>query len=526
VSELDGDETGTVKAQLEYLQEFCQHKRWTIVETYIDDGVSGTLAFRDRAEGSRLLRDAARRKWDAVVFKRVDRIGRSVKVIYDFIAELDSYGRGFVSATEPIETTTAWGKALLGVMAVFAELERNTIIERMHDGRRDTAKHGGHYGGPPPVGYFSIPGPEFPVLAIDHALIPGLEFSEADLIRRLFSEFHTEQLSLQRLEERLTAESIPCPTWLNYPRRKSQRTRAHGWSVSTLHRILTNPLYKGQLDQAGYRLDAPHLALIDPAEWDAVQQQLQANRKGSKRNSKHVYLLGGGLMTCAACGLSYTGVPKDGRRYYICGGRAAPKLHRIPRCPAPILRADEREQQVWRQVVHAVNHPGETMQRINARLATMTEKRPDLQNQADDLTSILKGLSQARTRYQRLFARGHLTEAQYDLEIAGLDEEQAEVEERLAALTALLADQSRLRGYLDNAESRLGRLREQVEQATTPEQQRAILRQAVERITVEQVGEAWQIRVSFVFGDEPQVASRDISNTENNLPCLQILLAA
>jgi len=498
VSKLDNDETGTVQAQLEYLQEHCRQKRWTVVETYVDDGVSGTVPFAERPEGARILRDAARHRWEAIVFKKLDRVGRSVKVIYDFIAVLDGHGRGFVSAAEDINTTGAWGRAQFGLMAVFAQLERDIITERMLDGRKDTAKQGGHYGGPPPYGYRSIPGDRFPILQIERG--------EADIIDRIFAECLAGR-SVLAIAEALNHDGIPSPS-------------LSGWGTTTVHRILTKPLYKGVLNQAGYSVDAPHLAIVSAETWDASQQALKQNARTSSRNTGRVYLLGGGLMVCAACSYSYTGMtpaPNKGRAYYLCGGRIDHKRRHCEPCRAPKYPVEAIEAAVWQQLVHAAQHPGEIIQRLSAEAGGLADQAGELQERADNLTSIIKGLAQARERLQRLYVRGHLDEAKYDMEARELDDEEAAATEQLRVVAALLTDRSRIERALGGAEALLVSIRAAIERGPSPENQRYLLRRAIERVIVEPHGDQWRVRVRFVFGEAPHVASQDTDNWGCNM---------
>jgi site-specific DNA recombinase len=525
VSKGDGGETGTVEVQQQYLEEFCRFRRYTIVETYIDDGVSGALPFAQREDGARLLRDVRRGKFQAVVVYKVDRVGRSVKVIYDFMAELDRYGVGFVSATQPIDTVSPFGKAMLGVIAVFAELERDMVIERLLDGRKHTARNGGHAGGVPPLGYFSArsEGDLFPTLGIDFTPIDGLGFSECDLIGKIYREFVSQNFSLVRLAEWLDSQGIPPSSLINYPRHCVSKKSLAGWSTSALYRILTNPIYKGEQvwgrtiskpgradgskayvlrDEPLYRLDAPHLAIVPVDLWDLAQERLKQNARGSSRNSKQVYLLGNALIRCAACGYTYTGRDYgvgNGGRVYACGGRCNPRRNKTDRCPAPILKADPTEEKIWAQIVKFTQQPQEALQQLENRVGEVSDLAVT-QRRMDELNSILIGLRAARGRVERLFVRGNLNEQQMDAELAELDREAEQVMLQQEGLKGSLSDSERVQRQMLAATGLLDELRKKIEGNPSPVQRQEIVRQAVERVTVREVEGRWKVLVDFIFG--------------------------
>ncbi len=96
--------------------------------------------FTDTATGSTQVRtgfndmQAALRSGDAVVVWRLDRLGRSLKHLVEFVNELESFGIGFMSLTESIDTTTPGGKLVFHIFAALAEFERNIIVERTKAG--------------------------------------------------------------------------------------------------------------------------------------------------------------------------------------------------------------------------------------------------------------------------------------------------------------------------------------------------------------------------------------------------------
>lgn len=141
-------------AQLTKCKELIHYKRWNqYPEIYADEGLSGSLDFKDRPQLKKLLDDAALKKFDCVVFYSLDRLGRSTKIILHVIEMLSNYNLKIVSCQEHIDTTTASGELMLTFFAGMAQYEKRNIIERMDNGKKELKKKTGEYGGPVPLGY-------------------------------------------------------------------------------------------------------------------------------------------------------------------------------------------------------------------------------------------------------------------------------------------------------------------------------------------------------------------------------------
>jgi DNA invertase Pin-like site-specific DNA recombinase len=217
-SKLEAGSSGNaVESQRDFLLDWCQQQGHAVVDVYVDDGVSGILDFSDRAEGARLLRDAERGAFQAVVLSRVDRAGRKVEVIHAFLRRLSELGVDPIFVTQPIDHKTPSGRAHLGMLAVFAAMEREILLERMHTGRVHVAKSGGWAGGPTPLGYTVDNGGNFPALRVDREPADGLFFSESALVARIFNDFLKRHSSVQSLVDTLNDEAVPTPSAINWP---------------------------------------------------------------------------------------------------------------------------------------------------------------------------------------------------------------------------------------------------------------------------------------------------------------------
>jgi len=138
----------SVEPQRLALTELCKLRGWEIVDT-VEEVMSGARV--DRPKRAELLKRAAgfRRGFDAIVVYKLDRWGRTTGDVITSIEQLTQGGIGFVSLTESLDLATPAGRALLGMLAVFAQLERDMIQERIQAGvNRYRERHPGKWGRP------------------------------------------------------------------------------------------------------------------------------------------------------------------------------------------------------------------------------------------------------------------------------------------------------------------------------------------------------------------------------------------
>lgn len=132
--------------QQDEVAELVERRGWQLAKSYTDEGISGS---RDRRpELDRLLGDARRRRIDLLVVWRSDRLFRSLKHMVVTLDELTALGVGFVSVTEPFDTTTPSGRLLLHLVAAMAEFERSLLIERTKAGLAAAIRRGVKVGRP------------------------------------------------------------------------------------------------------------------------------------------------------------------------------------------------------------------------------------------------------------------------------------------------------------------------------------------------------------------------------------------
>lgn len=130
---------------------FCQRKGWTVAKVFVE-AKSGKTA-TDRPVLEEAMKYMMQGKAEALVVYRFDRAARSVSDGARLLRALTDQGKHLVSSTEPIDTTSAIGKALGHILFVIAELERETILERTNKGRSKAASKGQYMNHNPPYGW-------------------------------------------------------------------------------------------------------------------------------------------------------------------------------------------------------------------------------------------------------------------------------------------------------------------------------------------------------------------------------------
>ena len=141
----------TLALQRDAMVAYATQRGWSIV-TIVEEIGSGGNARRQRAD---LLRAARRRALDAILVWRLDRWGRSLADLVGTLHELQALGVGFISLSEALDFTTPTGRAMAGLLAIFAEFEREILRERVKAGILQARQRGTRHGRPPTVAHWA-----------------------------------------------------------------------------------------------------------------------------------------------------------------------------------------------------------------------------------------------------------------------------------------------------------------------------------------------------------------------------------
>jgi DNA invertase Pin-like site-specific DNA recombinase len=124
----------TTENQLLQLRAVADRHGWTLVAEFVDHGISGAKGRQERQQFDALLRGVARREFDMIAAWSVDRLGRSLQDLLNFLLELQSKRVDLYLHQQALDTSTPMGKAMFQLCGVFAELERSIIQERVRAG--------------------------------------------------------------------------------------------------------------------------------------------------------------------------------------------------------------------------------------------------------------------------------------------------------------------------------------------------------------------------------------------------------
>ena len=404
----------SLDAQLDRITAYCQSKGWDLVETYTDPGFSGKTLRRPAMQ--RALADAQVGRFDVLVVWRLDRLSRRQRDVL-YVIE-DALGpAGLVSCTESFDTTTPAGRAMLGMLAVFAQLERESIVERTIMGKQKAVESGRHQG-KPPYGYTGS----------DHQLVPVEP--QATFVRELFRRF-LEGEKLAQLTE-WAAHSGCAPR------------QAHTWSPTALRRILANPTYAGRHFYQGNVYDSDTEPLVSEEEWQSVQRLLQERAiRHTEAVRNKSYLLSGLSAKCALCGSTIRG--SRTRRahgysyYYLCVGRS-----RGSGCPLPMMPRDMVESQIREALARYSHDPGLVQQALDEAEVGWESRERQRQK---DLATVRRQITETDHRLARwydAFEAGAIEAGDLAQRTTQLRDQKATLEARAVELAAPIQRDTRL----------------------------------------------------------------------------------
>lgn len=268
---------------------------WSDYELYADPGFSGKNL--ERPAIGKLIKDCEDGKIDTVLVFKLDRLSRSQKDTLYLIEEVFNNNEvGFISVRESFDTTTPFGKAMIGILSVFAQLERETILERTRIGLKKRAENGyWRGGGKTPFAYDYDK--EAGVLVVN---------GERKVIFDLMKTLRLQGYSYNEL------------------------SKVTGYDESWIQGILSSKTNLGKIPFKGELYDGKHEAIISEEEY----KQLQTIEKQRSKNQHASHYLLSGKIYCGNCGAKYR-YQKWGQRiicYCYSQQKSKPKLIKDPNC--------------------------------------------------------------------------------------------------------------------------------------------------------------------------------------------------
>lgn len=328
----------SIGEQTDRLKAYASIHDWTVANVYTDAGHSGANMNRPALQD--LIHDINNHMIDKVVVYKLDRLSRSQKDTLTLIEDVMLANNcDFESLTEKFDTATPFGKAMIGILAVFAQLEREQIKERLSMGMEARIKEGKWKGGAHvPFGYTYDADQDR--LVINEA--------NAAIVRKMFDDFNAG-LPITTIANRLTDQGIR----LNHGARISRPQTRY---------ILKNKTYCGYLKMRDQWIKGLHEPIIDMDTFEKAQVVLDANyqkfkeaniRTGYSQISSNL----GGILFCGQCGGKFfkanSGTKGYGIHYnYVCysKNKRVKNMIKDPNCQNKTWRMEELDALVFAEI--------------------------------------------------------------------------------------------------------------------------------------------------------------------------------
>lgn len=314
-------------------------------KVYSDEGYSGSNLNRPHFE--EMMRDIKNGLIEVVVVYKLDRISRSLLDFMQIYEIFNKHHVEFISCNEQFDTSNPMGKAMLSIMVVFAQLEKETIQLRIRDNYYSRGQKGFYLGGRPPFGYNKV--------EVEHQGMKTYKFDineeQAKIVKMLFDEYANTSISYGQLVKRLNKQGITT-------------NNGNGWTGVQIGRLIRNPAYvransdvylyyknKGATmnnDVSEYNGEngcylyakregvttmkftdvsksfvtlALHEGIVDSDTWLRCQYKAEKNQS-LKNSGKGTHSWLSGLLKCGYCGYAIIAVNGYKDILYInCGGR-------------------------------------------------------------------------------------------------------------------------------------------------------------------------------------------------------------
>ncbi len=323
-TEAQADEGYSLSAQSEKLEAYCRMKGIGNFKEYVDGGFSGSNLSRPAV--AELVEDIRGGGVERVVVYKLDRLSRSQKDTLYLIEDVFlPNGVDFVSINENIDTGSPYGRAMIGILSAFAQLERENIFMRTRMGMVERVKQGYWPGGGKiPFGYDYDPHKGI--------LVPN---ADADTVKEIY----------ERYLEGQSAGKIARELGLRYEHLVAQ--------------ILKRESNTGVIVYKGERYQGRHEPIVDRETFERVQRRL---RKPCRLRASESGKLLSGLLVCGHCGakMRYQKWGNAGDKL-VCYSRDKSKPHLVhdPDCPNMGIMAREAEEVVIKDIARLAAHPVE-----------------------------------------------------------------------------------------------------------------------------------------------------------------------
>ena len=426
VSGHEQEDNYSIPEQIDRMKKYCESRDWLVYKIYTDSGYTGSNMERPGLQD--MIKDAENGKIDMVLVYKLDRLSRSQKDTLFLIEDVfDKHGVGFTSMTENFDTSTAHGKFIIGILSVFAQLEREKIKERTKLGKDSRAKEGKWHGGSTvPIGY---------------------DYIDDKLIQNEY-----EVMQIKEIAD-LFLKGTPARTIERMMDAKGYRHKHGDWTAKTVKSVLSSPIVAGYIKHNDKLYKGQHEAILSQETYDAIMEIMKERQERYGSAKPHQSLLGG-ILFCKNCGARYA---RQNINYsqlvYSCYSRSK-KMKRMikdPTCKNKNYRMDVLEGAILDEINRLIIDPN--------RIEEVRENRPvnDNAEKIKTITSEIEKIDTQISKMMDLYALGTIdldvisskvgelnnTKISLQKEIASLDVPNSDAtmsEEEIRSIAALMKD--------------------------------------------------------------------------------------
>jgi site-specific DNA recombinase len=475
----------SIEAQLEEIRTRCKAEHKVVFKEYVDAGISGK-SIEKRPALLQLLQDIESQKVSELWLWKTDRLSRKLS---DLLLIMELLKRNNVTlrcvADAEFDQTTSSGRAMMQMMGVMAEYQRNIIVENVKMGMKQRARNGKWNGGQV-LGYDVV---EVPAGNSKESLL-RINPIEAELVRKIFCMYTSGQ-GLRSIANQLNQEGY-------------KTKPGNAFSSVAVKTVITNPLYVGKIrynvrenwsekrrkgtNPNPIIVDGEHDPIITQDLWEVVQALFEKKSFSPPRVFNGTYPLTG-LLRCPQCGTTLGAHRvrdklKDGtvvvRRYYVCnnwrnGGRRV--------CSSNSVRADKVENFVFERLAEVVGKPKLLEDIVTKLNKDRTKSVVPLQKELAAIEKELESIERQRKKYFKLYEASDVDDDLFVTRLNELKQQQEQFTRRKAEVVRQLADSTSDPIPLQHVRHALSRFQEMLE-SSPPETQKTLLQTMVKRVHV------------------------------------------
>jgi len=455
----------SLENQEQRCRDYAAMKKWQILKAR-KDIASGKNDSRDGFQ--ELLSDIGSGLIDVVLVYRLDRLSRNVRDIYHFLDVIKDQNVAFVSVTEGFDTTTAMGRAMLGVAAVFAQLTREMISENTKDGMLRRAEAGLYNGNP------------LQLTGYDYSKETGLVInpSEADVIREIFERYTEDKWGQSKIAHSLNLRGILSRNGVQ-------------WADNRIGFVLRNRIYMGDVRVKDAWIKGQHEAIVSEEVFETAQEILRGRAPLPNRAKQSPHLLSG-IARCSACGkrlrIHYITPTDNGRyrngppTYRFYGHRRSVKIEE-PACKGLMKNADALEAAVIERI-QGIATSGQmerlVLEEVKGKVSNGIKP---LLRERDQLLLELDTLGDSFSKWADRLDSGRIDEDQFTLQNKRLLDRKQDLQSKISALEQALGEEEAVGVTLAEVKRALKDF-PKVWDALALEEKREMLRLLVERLDV------------------------------------------